>query len=445
MTADELRSLLDNPAQRAAVGSVELTTALLDRIGSLQDVLHAFITVVPERALEQARRVDAARARGRRPPLDGMPIAVKDNIDVGGVLTTEGTGAFAARTAFRSAPAVARLEAAGAVVLGKLNLHELAFGPSSDNPHHGFCRNPWDLQRAAGGSSSGSAVAIAADLCAGALGTDTGGSIRIPAALTGVSGLRPSPGLVSLRGTRALGPSLDTVGPLARSAETLAELLSAMAGTEFSPYQADLRGLKLGVPAGHFFEGLDPEVEAAVTSAIDGLRSLGADVSTAELGGVREALADAWTVTRHEAFRTHRSMLRRSAGGLGADVEERLLDGAAISRRQYEDALRGARSWRQAVRSSFEAVDLLVTPTVPRTAPSREEARLPDVRARLSTLTLPLSLALVPSASVPCGFTSAGLPIGMQLAAKAGEDDLVLRVASAYQRVSDWHLRRPSP
>jgi aspartyl-tRNA(Asn)/glutamyl-tRNA(Gln) amidotransferase subunit A len=448
----ELRALIDDPDRRSEVPALELAEALLARIEAVGPVVNAFISVTPEIARADAQRVDSSRAAGRPLALDGLPVALKDNIDLAGVRTTVGSQVYADRVAERDAAVTARLRAAGAVVLGKLHLHEFVYGVTSNNPWYGACRNPWDLERIPGGSSGGAGVAVASDLCIGALGSDTGGSIRIPAHLTGVTGLRPTYGAVSSRGAFPIARSFDTVGPLARSAVDVLRLLLQMAGYDPEDARAvpgrlaqPAVGLRIGVPTGEWFFGdLDPEVERHVRGAAELLRDLGARVIEIAIPDAAAAAANdaCSTITRAEAYALHRRVYHDQPERLGDDTVRRLRLGEQVTGAEFADALQAMHEWRQAMRTVLEKTDVVLTPTAATAAPRTADSETVSTTARLTRLTHPFSVAGMPAVSTPCGMTTSGLPIGVQLAGAPWADAVVLRAAIAFQAASDWHLRR---
>jgi aspartyl-tRNA(Asn)/glutamyl-tRNA(Gln) amidotransferase subunit A len=446
-------ALVDDGELRRALPAVEVTQAFLDRISAEEPGLHAFVTVTPELALADARRVDDARAAGRRLPLDGMPIALKDNVDVAGVRRTVGSRLFADEVAEHDAPVVSRLRAAGAVIVGKTNMHELAFGATSANETFGAVVNPWRPGWIPGGSSGGSGVAVAADLCVASIGTDTGGSIRLPAAFTGVAGLRPTYGAVSTRGVFPVARSLDTVGPLARSVLDVASVFHAIAGhdpcdpwsVELPPPSAevgaDVSGLRIGLPRPFFFEALDTEVEAAARAAANALRDLGAIVVDVELPGGAEAAEVCGVLVKAEALALHERELRERPELFEEGTRRRLALAEDLRASDLVRLSERAAEWRAAVRRAFAGVDLMLTPTTPAPAPATGE--VVTTTAAVVPFTHAISLARTPALSLPCGVTADGLPVGAQLVAAPGRDDLVLRVGAAYQSATGWHHLRP--
>lgn len=446
--------------QRGELSSLSLVQAYLDRIERDGGTVGAFVTVTAEAALSQAAASDEARERGHLlGPLHGLPVALKDNIDTAGVRTTIGSRFFFDRVPEADAEVARRLRQAGAVLLGKLALHEFAYGATTQNPHHGVCRNPWDLDRIPGGSSGGSGAAVAAGLTPAALGTDTGGSVRIPAALNGVSGLRPTLGRVSIRGVFPITWTFDTVGPIARSVIDLTPLLTVLAG--FDPedpasidrpvddYQREVEreitGLRIGVPRNFFFDDVDPEIVAAVRAAADVLAGLGAEIEQIEVPGVEETHGGTTQMIWAEALAIHRRRLADEPQLFGEDVRRRLRLGDDVSGADYAACRERARRWRRTVERLFESVDVVLCPATGIVAPLAAESETIETTWRLTLLTYAWSLADVPALAIPCGFSSQGLPIGLQLAAAQWQEGLLLRVGAAYQRETSWHLRQPPP
>jgi aspartyl-tRNA(Asn)/glutamyl-tRNA(Gln) amidotransferase subunit A len=448
-----------NLMRRKDLSPVELTQACLERIGRLDARLRAFITVTREEALVAAQRAASAIARGNhKGPLHGIPLALKDLFDTAGVRTTAGSKIMADRVPREDAEATARLKAAGAVILGKLNMHEFAYGATGVNPHYGAALNPWDPTRISGGSSSGSGAAVAAGMALGALGTDTGGSVRIPAALCGITGLKPTYGRVSRRGVIPLSWALDHVGPMARTASDAALILKAIAGhdpgdetsseepvPDYAKMLEDprLRGLRVGVPREYFFDVVDAEVLAAVRGAISALGEIGTQVSEVSLPHIAEAPAAVNAIMLPEALAYHRRWLAERPEDYGDDVRRRLEMGLLYPAVSYIEAQRLrsliVKKWRERV---FDRVHMLAVPTTPVPAPGLEEG---DLQATLTLVrfTNPFNLVGLPAVSVPCGFTSGGLPIGLQLVGRWFEEGTVLAAAHAYQQATDWHKRAP--
>jgi len=435
----------------------------ISRIRALDPELRAFISTSFEAALDAARVADSELDAGQdRGPLHGVPIALKDLYDQEGVATTAGSKIFGRNIAKKDSAVTARLRAAGAVILGKTNLHEWAFGVTNQNPFFGDAKNPWDRARIPGGSSGGSAIAVATGMCFMSPGSDTGGSIRIPAALCGVAGIKPTYGRVSLRGVVPLAWSLDHAGPLARTVRDLAIAVGVMSGYDAGdPASADepvddylreldggVKGLRVLVPTTHFFNDVDPEVETAVRDAARTLSALGADVREGPLPHTELLLETQRAIISTDAAAYHRDHLRDHPEDFGPYVRERMLAGESV----IGSDLAIARRRRDEIRSSWidllKSLDVILTPTTPEAAIARDTGQPPGERdasaARLMTRnTSPFNLTGLPAISILCGFTRGGLPIGLQLAAGPWREALLLRAARAYERATDWHTRHP--
>jgi len=438
-----------------SVSALELTDACLARIAVRADDLNAFITVTAD----DARR-RAASAGG---PLAGIPLALKDLFDVAGVPTTGGSRLFAHNVPREDGEIARRLFAAGAVDLGKTNLHEWAFGVTTDNPHFGPTRNPWDLQRIPGGSSGGNGAALIAGLCFGAVGSDTGGSIRIPAALCGVVGLKPTYGRISLRGAIPLAWSLDHPGPMTRTVRDAAVLLQLVAGYDpGDPVSADapaddqlaeiesgVRGLRIGVVRGRFFERLAPneqpapDVATAVRAALDTLAGEGAHVLDVELPRTDELRGTQHVIIGTEAAAYHHDRIASDRAAYGTDVAQRIETGARHTGIAYAAARRTRDELRRAYAEALAPWDAIALPTTPITAPPRVGQDAVAAAATLTAYTSPFNLVGLPAISIPCGFDTSGLPIGLQLVARPWAEARLLRVARAYERATSWHDRRP--
>jgi aspartyl-tRNA(Asn)/glutamyl-tRNA(Gln) amidotransferase subunit A len=451
--------------RRGDLSPVDLTRAFLARIERCNPDLNAFLTVTAPEALLAAARAEDEIHQGRyRGPLHGVPLAIKDIIDTAGIRTTCGSRVMSDHVPDTDATVVARLKEAGAVLLGKLNLHEFAYGVSNINPHYGNARNPWDPSRIPGGSSGGSGAAVAASLCLGALGTDTGGSVRIPAALCGIVGLKPTYGLVSRAGVFPLAWSLDHVGPMAKRALDCGLMLRAIAGpdprdptTALAPVPDGMstpgdtiQGLHVGVPEAHFFEGIAPEVETAVRAAIDVLAAQGASVREVTIPHMEHARTLLTTIVSAEAYSVHEATLRGRAAEYGDDVRARLRWGECLLAGHYLKAQRARQLFRAAVLEVLQEVDLLATPTTPTAAiPIAAIAgggpeAFAEAARRLTQNTGPLNVAGLPAISVPCGFTPEGLPIGLQLAGRPFAESTLLSAAHAYEEATPWHARQPA-
>lgn len=442
----------------------EVTEAFLKRVEAIDHRLNCFIIRLAGGALDAAARIDAAVQAGRRPgPLAGVPIAVKDLADVAGVPTTAGAHQRFHTHPRIDAPVVARLRAAGAVLIGKTNLHEFAYGVTNINPHFGPTRNPWDLRRIPGGSSGGSAAAVAAGMCAAAMGTDTGGSIRIPAALCGVVGLKPTYGRVPKAGILPLAWTLDHAGPLTRTVLDAAVLLKVMsgsdpadsssAGVDVPPFDEllgqDIRGLRIGVPREYFWERLDDEVSVLCEDALGALRNLGAVVKDVSLSLASAAGSAVAVIIAAEATAVHERWLQTHPEDCGQDLRTRLERGFFISAVDYLQAQRARSFLTREFVKMFADVDVLVTPTTPSPAtPIEEEGRAAAetslaMSMQLTRFTNPFNLTGLPAISVPCGFSAQGLPMGLQIVGRPWDEAMVLRVGHAYEQATEWHKRRP--
>ena len=454
-TIVELAPLL----RRKEVSPVELTRGCLDRIEKLNPSLNAFITVTAESALAEARAAETEISRGEwRGPLHGIPVALKDLIDTAGTRTTAASAVFEYRVPTEDAEVVWRLRQAGAVILGKNNLHEFAYGGSSLVGFFGDVHNPWNVERIAGGSSGGSAAAVAAGLCYAAIGTDTAGSIREPAALCGCVGIKPTYGRVSARGVIPLSWSLDHVGPLAATVGDAAVVLQVIAGYDpldvgsaevaVSDYVSCLseatKNLRIGVPRDYFFDDLDDEVRVSVEQALVVIGTLVADVRD-----VRIEVTSDRTVQAAESFAYHAENVARTPELYQAETLRRIRSGEKISAGEYIQRRREMDEERRRARDFFADVDLLVTPTMPMPAPAIADLKgAPDAlrpaELKLLRNTRPFNVWGLPVVSVPCGFTKNGLPVGLQIAGPHWREDLVLRLAHAYESATEWHKRCPA-
>jgi len=434
--------------------------ACLAAIARLDGTLRAFITPMPDAARVQASLADAAAREGRSlGPLHGMVVALKDCIDVAGVRGTAGSRFFADRVSPADATVVARLRAAGATIVGTANLHEFCFGGTTQNAHWGACRNPWDTTRIPGGSSGGSAVAVAAGMAEAALGTDTGGSIRGPCSITGVTGLRPSVGAVPCTGIFPVSPPLDTCGPMARSAADVALVFAAIAGHDpadpFSearePPEATRRlsagvaGLRVGIPRNHYFDGAPAAIAQAALDAARVLERLGARLEDIVVRGAEDAPANVQRIIFADASALHRGRLASDPGLFDPLVRERLQPGLALPATELADALRWRERFIHSTRRMLATdVDLVLSPMVATEVPRADDARgIVAVSAAIMRNAWGWAAAGVPALALPCGFSPDGMPIGLQLAAGHWRDDVVLRAGHAYQRCTDWHMRLP--
>ena len=474
---------------RGEISSVELTQAVLDRVLAVDNEVKAYLCLTPETALEEAQQADAAIAAARRRgrlhelhPLTGIPLAIKDVICVQGVPATCGSRILEDFIPPFQATVIEKLRAAQAVLLGKTNTDEFAMGSSTENSAYVTTRNPWDLTRVPGGSSGGSAAAVAADECLGALGSDTGGSVRQPASLCGVVGLKPTYGRVSRYGLVAFASSLDQIGALAKDVTDAALLLGAIAGYDrrdstslnvpvpdyAAALDGDVRGLRIGVPREYFIEGMQPEVELAVRAAVEQLADLGAEVvevslphteyalpvyyliapaeasaNLARYDGVKYGYRVADALDLDDAYRRTRQL------GFGAEVKRRIMLGTyALSAGYYDAYYLRAQQVRTLIKrdfdAAFERVDVIACPTSPTTAfRIGEKVDDPLQMYLCDVFTLSMNLAGICGLSVPCGFDAAGLPVGLQIMGPAFGEEMVLRAAYAHEKATEWHERRP--
>jgi aspartyl-tRNA(Asn)/glutamyl-tRNA(Gln) amidotransferase subunit A len=454
LTLAEVASLV----RRKEASPVELAEGYLRRIEALNPSLNAYITVAADEAMRSARQAEDGVARGLElGPLHGVPLAIKDLFATRGLRTTGGSKILADWIPDQDAYVVTRLRQAGAILLGKLNMHEWAVGATTINPHFGATANPWDTTRIPGGSSGGSAVAVAAALCAGSLGSDTAGSIREPSSLCGTVGLKPTYGLVSLRGVLPLSWSLDHVGPMTRTVEDAALLMEVIAGYDpqdpssvdrpvvkyRDALRGDVSGLRLGLPRNYFFDEADPEVVAAVRRAASLLEAEGAHVTEIDVPGVEQAFAVGLPVLVAEAAAYHEKYLQERPGDYGEDALALLRGGQAQTAVDYIKAQRARVEFRQGFEALFTRIDVLLTPTTPITAPTIEQCRAEPPTFALIHCTAPFNLTGLPALSVPCGLSEGGLPIGLQIAGRHFDEATVLRVGGAYEQASGWRGRLP--
>src|SRR5579864_4459411 len=449
---------LSQRLRRREVSPVEITQECLERIERLNPGLNAFITVTAESALTEARRAESEILHGEwRGPLHGVPVALKDLIDTAGVRTTAASALYRDRVPEQDAEVVRRLRQAGAVIVGKNNLHEFAYGGSSLVSYFGDVHNPWDVGRIAGGSSGGSAAAVVAGLAYAAIGTDTAGSIREPAALCGCVGLKPTYGRVPSRGIFPLSTSLDHVGPLATCVTDAAIVLQAIAGydpeditTAEVPLQdyvgALCKGAKLrvGVPRDYFFDDIDPEVAAAMSHALRGIATL-----ASEMKEIRLEVPTTRTLQSAESYALHKESISRSPELYQAETLRRIRSGEKVTAPDYIQSRRELEEARRQIARVFAEVDVLVTPTTPMPAPQIAALKAnPDhlrpAELRLLRNTRPFNVWGLPAISLPCGFTESGLPISLQITGPHWREDLVLRLAYAYEQSTAWH-KRPCP
>jgi aspartyl-tRNA(Asn)/glutamyl-tRNA(Gln) amidotransferase subunit A len=447
--------------RKKEVSPVEVIDAFLERIECVREKINAFITLLESEARRAAKHAEEEIMKGHyRGPMHGIPLAAKDLFFTAGVKTTCGTRILADFVPQENGTVISRLIEAGAILVGKANMHEFAFGTTNLNPHYGHARNPWNTQHITGGSSGGSAAALAGSCALLALGTDTGGSIRIPSALCGMVGLKPTYGRMSKYGVYPLCWSLDHPGPMARTAADVAIALGFMAGYDpkdpcshdvpvedyYSGLTGDIKDVLVGVPDTFYFEQIEPEVKASAEKAIDGLRDLGAEVRPVHIPDLDEAAAATLLILSSEAASCLEKFHRTRPDDIGDDVRARLDLGALHMATHYVKAQRIRRITQENFRKVLMQVDVLVTPGVSITAPRLEESTVRlkgddiPVGVALTRCTRIYNLVGLPSVSVPVGLSKAGLPIGIQIAGRPFDEGLVLRVADAYQR----HIYQPS-
>ena len=450
--------------RKRQLSPVELTKALLARIARLQPALNAFITVTSDLALRQARQAEKEIGKGRyRGALHGIPLSIKDLFYTEGIRTTAGSKILRNFVPTENATVVNRMRAAGTILLGKTNLHEFAFGATNVNPHYGPVHNPWDLDRISGGSSGGSAAAVSAGLCLASLGTDTGGSIRLPAAACGIVGLKPTFGLVPTQGVIPLSFTLDHVGPLCRCVEDTALVLGAIAGLDaaglsssrrsgkkvFSFSVKGIRGLRVGVPQNYFFDRLQREVRQQVLAAHTTLERMGAEIQEVKLEGIQETVDLAADIIFPEALTFHWKWLRKRPGDYGEDLRTRMQSRSSQTAVTYLQALQKRRQYAESFKKVMESVHVLAVPTITIVAPriGEQEVKIgrsiENVRVALLRLTFPGNLAGLPAISLPCGFSPEKLPIGLQLIGRPFDEATLLRVALAFEQFTPWHKMFP--
>jgi aspartyl-tRNA(Asn)/glutamyl-tRNA(Gln) amidotransferase subunit A len=443
------------------VSPSDLVEAALTRIERFNPSLNAFITIVADRARTEARRAEKQlRQRNATSPLCGVPVSVKDNFLTCGIRTTAGSLILSDFVPDKDSDVIQRLRHAGAIILGKTNMHEFAYGITNENPHYGPAHNPWDLDRVTGGSSGGSAAALAMGIGYAATGTDTGGSIRIPSALCGVVGLKPTFGLVSVEGVVPLAKTLDHAGPMARNVTDVCIMLEAIAGDyPRGAIRPDYRKLRknrphrfrIGWPTRYFFDRIDREVLDAIESAAKCFKSLGATIEDVSLSDLEHSVEPSTNIALAEATQYHESQgyFPAQASKYGEEVRHRLELGRKVPATDYLHALDVKREIAQELDTAFENVDVILAPTLPIAAPRIGEKEVviggekETVRSALVRLNRPANLTGHPAISIPCGFTHNGLPIGLQLIGPYWSEARLLSIALAYEDATEWHKRRP--
>ena len=451
-TIDEISAKLASKA----LSPVEVTESLLQRIEAINPKLNAFITVTAELALEEASRAEKDIMSGNmKGPLHGIPIVHKDIYYTKGIRTTISSKIFENHIPNTNATAVTKLSEAGTILLGKVQTHEFAAGAMTNSPHFGPCRNPWDISRTPGGSSGGSGSAVAAGLAFMGTGTDTGGSIRIPAAACGIVGIKPTYGRVSRNGIFPLSWSLDHGGPLTRTVKDAALCLEAMAGydsldptTSTLPVPAystmlreDLKGVRIGIPTTYYFDNNSPEVFAAVHKAIAVMKQLGAEIIDVDIPLLDTVMAISRGICSGEVSAIHDKWYRECPEMYGPDVLAMIESGRLVTAVQYLQSQRARQLLQEQFAEALHEADVLVTPTLPITAPAIDNTA---VGMRLAELTMPTNVTGLPSLALPCGFDQSGLPISLQLIGKPFAEGEVLGIGHAYEQSAGWHLSRPS-
>ena len=451
--------------KRRELSPVEVVEATLARVAEVDPILRAYISVFDDQARQVARAAEMLIMAGHDlGPLHGVPIALKDNVATQGQRTTAGSKILADWVPAHDATVASRLRRAGAVFIGKLNMHEFAWGGTSDNPHYGAVRNPWNTDRFPAGSSGGSGAAVAARACYGAIGTDTGGSIRLPAAINGVVGIRPTYGRVSNHGIIPLAWSMDTAGPMARTVEDCALMFGVLAGHDAADpasarvpahdYLARLsdgvKGLRIGVVPGYFFHHLQPAVHAAVMAALKLLEAAGAEVVEVDIKNIHGNISAQLTIESAEPSTYHQRWLRERPDDYGADVRTLLEVGEMLLATHYLQAQRYRTLLRNEFLEAFDKVDIFLCPTLPFAATPVgamtvviENGIEEDMLSAIMQYTGVPSLTGLPALAVPCGFDSDGLPVGMQLIGKPFDEATLFRVGAAYQALTDFHHKAP--
>lgn len=450
--------------KKKELSPVDLTNVMLERIDDVDEQINSYITVMKQEALEDTKRAEQEIVDGSyRGPLHGVPIAVKDLLNTKGVRTTSGSKVLADNIPDMDATVITKLREAGAIILGKLNMHEFAFGVTNQNNHYGDAKNPWDIERTPGGSSGGSGAAVAAGLAFAAIGSDTGGSIRTPAALCGIYGLKPTFGRVSKYGAIPLAWSLDHIGPMTRSVEDLAIVLEAIAGFDSndptsvkksvpryqSDRQANLAGMKIGVPTNYFFDFVEEEVEQSVRNAIASMEKQGATLVDVTIPELSLAEFSELVTIQSEAAAYHHEMLKEKSHLYGNDVRTTLQAGELVTAAQYIQAQQARRKIQEAISRAFAEVDVIAAPSLPMTAPKWKEnfkiikGESKAVTAEFVRFAAPANLTGIPSLSLPTGFSSAGLPMSMQLMGRPFEELRLLQVASVLEHTQPADDRVP--
>jgi len=447
--------------RRKVYSALELTETCLHQIARLNADFPVFISPVPDMAVQSAMQADVlynSRSMGQGDlPLLGIPLGLKDLINMAGVPTTAGSKFFKEKLPGEDATVVTKLKQSGSVLLGKTNLHEIALGVTGANPHFGVVKNPWDTSRISGGSSSGSAVAVSLGMCLAAIGTDTGGSIRIPASLCGVVGLKPTYGRVSLSGVIPLSWNLDHVGPLTRTVRDAASILSVIAAYDpRDPASIDMplddylmhledgvRGRRIAVAKGDYIEAADVDVLQAVNQSAQVFKDLGAEIREVDISWLEQLARANSLMTQADAAAFHRERLAQHPDWFGADVLKRLQDGAAFTSSDYASARRTQAEGRRRLELFFDEFELLFLPTTPISAPLIEDTGAIQAARQLTRFTSPFNLTGLPALSIPCGFTKTGLPVGLQIISKHWGEAIILQAGYAFEQAAGWQSHHP--
>ncbi|MGI9520442.1 MAG: amidase, partial [Hyphomicrobiaceae bacterium] len=441
----------------------EVVQSGLKEIDKWNPITNAMLNTSPEAALKAAATIDKRQANGEWCGLlAGMTLSIKDNIDVSGNITTAGSKILQNNLVNRDAFIVDRLKRAGAIILGKANLHEWVFGPTSQSKHFGPVRNPWNIACIPGGSSGGSGASLATGMCVGSIGSDTGGSVRIPAAFCGIAGLRPSIGRISCRGSVPVSAQFDTLGPMAKRVSDVARIFAVVAGYDsedpmsrevsvpnvIAELDRGVSGLRIGVQRRWFFDALDPAVERAVDQAIAVFQELGVEIVDIDLGDIERSQEFlAFKIILADAYNVHKDRLQARPDDFGRDVYSRVMLGKNVTGSEYAEALRWNEGFKHRLRDTFANVDAVLSPTIPIVAPmaeaDQEGLEWFDTIRQITKLTCCWSFAGVPSLSVPCGFDDNSMPIGFQIAAPWFQESTLLCLGHSYQKVTDFHERQP--
>ena len=455
---------LSELVSKKQVSPVEIIEAHLQRISETEPVLNSFITLLAYEAQEAARRAEAMINRGNHlGPLHGIPVGLKDLFNTGGVKTTSGSRIFDNYVPIEDCTVASKFRAAGAILIGKLNMHQFAYGPTGENPDYGHMHNPWDPEKIAGGSSGGSGSAAASGQCTITMGSDTGGSVRIPSSFCGIVGLKPTYGLVSRNGLTPLSWCLDHPGPMVRTVEDAALTMNVISG--FDPKDVasarvnipdytenlnkSIQGLRVGIVKEFFDAPLDAEVESIVRKAISHIESMGAEIHEVSMSMFEQSQAISGTILMCEAAAYHRELLKDHAEELYAPVRLRLESGLLITAADYLKAQQARALFNTSVNALYQTVDVLVGPSQPITAPTllAQSVEINGTRvgttAAVTQYSRPYNITGTPAITVPCGFSASGMPVGLQIAGKAFDESTVLQVAHAYESTTDWHLKHP--